>query len=227
MDIYKILEALKGVEESADYPFAGKAVGQKPGDQVRGTEKATKKASGEHPFKGRLVGAAESIEPTEVDAEKGLWRHEGDWVKSQGKDPRGTVTHASDQAQRTTVSLADKLKARWEQTKREKGLDEGGATNNPTQNTNPVDQAQAAKQANLAQQNINKLKSAGVVLPTGVSQASQSAVKMTTQPDAIPNVQDKNISQTLGKEIEQALTKGNPTQIGQIANVLKQINQQG
>ena len=50
---------------------------------------------------------------------------------------------------------------------------------------------------------------------------------MTTQPDAIPNVQDKNISQTLGKEIEQALTKGNPTQIGQIANVLKQVKQQG
>mgnify|MGYP002141767460 CR=1 FL=1 len=40
--------------------FAGQAVGQKPGDQVRGTEKATTKKSGEHPFKGRLVGASES-----------------------------------------------------------------------------------------------------------------------------------------------------------------------
>jgi hypothetical protein len=40
--------------------FAGQAVGQKPGDQVRGTDKATRKKSGEHPFKGRLVGASES-----------------------------------------------------------------------------------------------------------------------------------------------------------------------
>jgi hypothetical protein len=40
--------------------FAGQAVGQKPGDQVRGTDKATKKKSGQHPFAGRLVGASES-----------------------------------------------------------------------------------------------------------------------------------------------------------------------
>ena len=39
--------------------FAGQAVGQKPGDQVRGTDKATRKKSGEHPFKGRLVGGCE------------------------------------------------------------------------------------------------------------------------------------------------------------------------
>ena len=45
----------------ADYPFAGKAVGQKAGDQVRGTEKAKPTAAGGHPFKGRLVGAMESI----------------------------------------------------------------------------------------------------------------------------------------------------------------------
>ena len=35
--------------------FAGQAVGQKPGDQVRGTEKAKPSKKG-HPFKGRLVG---------------------------------------------------------------------------------------------------------------------------------------------------------------------------
>lgn len=40
--------------------FAGQAVGQKPGDQVRGTEKATKRKDNKHPFAGRLVGASES-----------------------------------------------------------------------------------------------------------------------------------------------------------------------
>lgn len=35
--------------------FSGEEVGQKPGDQVRGTEKAKTKGK-DHPFKGRLVG---------------------------------------------------------------------------------------------------------------------------------------------------------------------------
>lgn len=42
------------------YKFAGEPE-QKPGDQVKGTEQAKSTKSGkDHPFKGRLVGAAES-----------------------------------------------------------------------------------------------------------------------------------------------------------------------
>lgn len=40
-------------------PFAGEVVGQKPGDQVRGNEKA-KLSRTRHPFQGRLVGTSES-----------------------------------------------------------------------------------------------------------------------------------------------------------------------
>lgn len=40
--------------------FAGERVGQKPGDQVRGSEPMPKKGGKQHPFKGRLVGANES-----------------------------------------------------------------------------------------------------------------------------------------------------------------------
>ena len=47
MDMLTLLEKLM--------KFAGEPA-QKPGDQVRGTEKAKTKKSGEHPFKGRLVG---------------------------------------------------------------------------------------------------------------------------------------------------------------------------
>lgn len=60
MDLRNLLEKID--------QFAGEKVGQKPGDQVRGTEK-TKPAKGrpyaKHPFKGRLVGggASESILP--------------------------------------------------------------------------------------------------------------------------------------------------------------------
>ena len=43
--------------------FAGQAVGQKPGDQVRGDEPMPKKGKKrDHPYKGRLVGANESKE---------------------------------------------------------------------------------------------------------------------------------------------------------------------
>jgi hypothetical protein len=49
---------IKNLLEKMDQ-FAGQAVGQKPGDQVRGTERA-KTGGRDHPFKGRLVGASES-----------------------------------------------------------------------------------------------------------------------------------------------------------------------
>lgn len=47
MDFKKLLEAMD--------EFAGEKVGQKPGDQVRGTDKA-KPNKGKHPFLKRLVG---------------------------------------------------------------------------------------------------------------------------------------------------------------------------
>lgn len=195
MDIYKILEALQGVDEGG-YPFAGKAVGQKPGDQVRGTEKAKKKASGEHPFKGRLVGASESVE-MECDA---------------------------------PMTLTDKLRARWEQTKREKGLQEYGMTTggtiSPQDGSNPQQSSTAdkAKEVAQVQQNVNKLKSAGVNIPS-TSQAVQS---LTKEPGKEPaSALDKNIAAGLGQEVEQLLTKGDPGSINQLTSLIRKVKQQG
>lgn len=42
--------------------FAGEKVGQKPGDQVRGSEPMPRKGTKKHPYAGRLVGANESSE---------------------------------------------------------------------------------------------------------------------------------------------------------------------
>lgn len=56
--------------------FAGQAVGQKPGDQVRGSEPMPKKGGGKkHPYQGRLVGANESIED-ELKEEFNKWLSE-------------------------------------------------------------------------------------------------------------------------------------------------------
>ena len=55
---------MRTLMEKAGFPFAGQAVGQKPCDQVRGSEPMPKKGGGKkHPYAGRLVGgASESIE---------------------------------------------------------------------------------------------------------------------------------------------------------------------
>lgn len=55
MDMRTLLEKM--------WKFSGEEVGQKPGDQVRGTEKAKKTKGNKHPFQGRLVGGGESAEP--------------------------------------------------------------------------------------------------------------------------------------------------------------------
>jgi hypothetical protein len=58
--------------------FAGEKVGQKPGDQVRGTEKATKRKDDKHPFAGRLVGASESKNML-ADLERELKENNSKW----------------------------------------------------------------------------------------------------------------------------------------------------
>ena len=59
MDFKKLLEAMD--------KFAGEEVGQKPGDQVRGTEKAAPN-KGKHPFLKRLVG--------ELKQPKSVYKHQ-------------------------------------------------------------------------------------------------------------------------------------------------------
>jgi hypothetical protein len=187
----RLADEFGGVDESQ---FAGQAVGQKPGDQWRGTDAGTPG--------NKLVGAAESVEQ-ECDTNKPM------------------------------SPIEAKLRAMWN--KHKQGLAELGA-NNPGQNNmgggapaagqaSAVDQAKQAKDLQQTQQNLNKLKSAGVALPTSISQASQTAIKATNTPTAIPNQTDKKVSMGLGQEIEKLLTTGNQNQMGQVANVLKQVKQ--
>jgi hypothetical protein len=68
--------------------FAGQAVGQRPGDQVRGTEKA-KTGGKKHPFAGRLVGASESVLPAldRMSKERNVHREIAEaWAQFQEQD---------------------------------------------------------------------------------------------------------------------------------------------
>ena len=219
-----ILNIFKRLDEGTKFDFAGEKRGQKPGDQWRGTDAGTPG--------NKLVGAAEGIEPTDVDTEKGSWRHEGDWVKSQGKDPRGTVTHASDQAQRTTVSLADKLKARWEETKKAKGLMEFGA-NNPAQGTvDPVKQKQTAQKTQQTGQTFQKLQNlAGIKTGVGASQAAKSAIALDNNPNANPatgaNMDPtvKKVIGTTGAGLIGALVNTDPADANKFIRDVEQMKQ--
>jgi len=174
------------------YPFAGNAVGQKPGDQVRGRE-AFKTGGKEHPAKGRLVGASESVE-MECDTQMS--------------------------------PLEKKLRARWEQTKA--GLQEYGMTTGGTamaggtsSNTAP-DPAAHAREIAQTQQKVNTLKSAGVNIPS-VSQAVQSVTK---DPSAPVTTQDRAVAGGLGQEVENLLAKGDPGTVNQLAAMIRK-NKQG
>ena len=153
----------------------------------------------------------------------------GYWKGNDAGTPGKKMVGGTDECREEPVSLADKLKARWEETKRAKGLDEAGA-NNPAQGTitssNPVDAAKAAQELTVAQQNLNKLKSAGVNLPTSVGQAAKSAITTVANPNAATGQgMDQTAKKTamgLGQEMEKLMTTGDPGQVQQVATAIKQ-----
>jgi len=122
------------------------------------------------------------------------------------------------------MSLTDKLRARWEQTKQEKGLQEYGMTTGGTQNPGAqATPADLAKQTATVQQGVNKLKSAGVNIPSG-SQAVQSLMKDPVN-DPVSQL-DKNVDAGLGQEVQNIVTKGQPNDVNQLAALIKKVNQQ-
>ena len=186
---HEMVRAFDGGLAEGGYPFAGQSVGQKPGDQVRGKE-AFKTGGKEHPAKGRLVGASESVEMECGDS---------------------------------MSPLEKKLRARWEQTKKglaEYGMTTGGTATGDAGTANPADQA---KQTAQVQQNVNKLKSAGVNIPS-TSQAVQSVMK---DPGAPASQQDKNVAAGLGQEIDQLITKGDSNTVNQLASMIRKVKQGG
>jgi hypothetical protein len=94
---------IKNLLEKMDQ-FAGQAVGQKPGDQVRGIERA-KTGGKDHPFKGRLVGASEStgsllreleqeLNKPEAEVKRDLFREFAEFkqeVSSQESNPKDVI----------------------------------------------------------------------------------------------------------------------------------------
>jgi hypothetical protein len=129
------------------------------------------------------------------------------------------------------MTLTDKLRARWEETKRAKGLQEYGMTTGgttapgtgPTPGINQNDpKAQAEKQQTTTNA-LNQLKSAGLTIPN-MSQAVKTTLK-TDDPKAQLNQQDKNVDMGFGQTLGKILTTAQPNDIGQLKNIIKKISQ--
>lgn len=151
------------------------------------------------------------------------WR--GTDAGTPGKKLVGGCGESVEQECKEPMSLTDKLKARWEKTKQEKGLMEVGADNpaqgTGTANANSAPGAIDPKELAATQQNLNKLKSAGVDI-ANVQQAAKTVMKDPTNPATPQNAQDKQVNQNLGLAMKNLIDKGNPSQVGQVAQAIKQ-----
>jgi hypothetical protein len=151
----------------------------------------------------------------------------GYWKGTDAGTPGKKMVGADESVEQecnTPASLEDRLRSRWEQTKREKGLQEYGMTTGGTQNPGAqATPADLAKQTTAVQQGVNKLKSAGVNIPSG-SQAVQSLMKDPVKDPA--SQLDKTIDAGLGQEVQNIVTKGQPNDVNQLAALIKKVNQQ-
>jgi len=195
------------IKEGAKFSFANAK--QKPGDQVRGTERATKKKSGAHPFAGRLVGAAES-KATSQRLDPKCWK--GKKIGNPKTKVKGGVR----------VNNCVPMEEEYEQYMNELvgsyGMTSGGTATGAAQ-TNTADQA---KKVGDTQADLGKLKAAGVPMPS-ITQATQSLMK---EPGKDPASQlDKNISAGLGQEVQDIVTKGDSGDVNQLAALIRKVNQ--
>lgn len=126
-----------------------------------------------------------------------------------------------------SVNLEEELMAEWSRYVEENIMPTGATGPTGTQG-NAVDAAKMNKEIQNAQQNLNKLKSAGVTMTTSPTQAAQSAVKMANNPQANPATGQgmdqaaKKTTGALGKSIEDLVATGSPAQVTQVANAIKQ-----
>jgi hypothetical protein len=233
MDIYQILEAIKGVEESAmkqlDAMFNDWINSEDcPYNDMAGDDRAVMGCAYRY-----LDG---KVDPSKIEDYAMALTHAfhggvdegftGYWKGTDAGTPGKKMVGADESVEQecdTPASLEDRLRSRWEQTKREKGLQEygmtTGGTQNPTAQTTPAD---LAKQTNNVQQGVNKLKSAGVNIPSG-SQAVQSLMKDPVK-DPVSQL-DKTVDAGLGQEVQNIVTKGQPNDVNQLAALIKKVNQ--
>jgi hypothetical protein len=232
MDIYQILEAIKGVEESAM-----KQLNAMFNDWINSEDCPYNDMAGDD---RAVMGCAYrylagKVDPSKIEDYAMALTHAfhggmdegftGYWKGTDKRTPGKHMVGANEGTETecdAPISLTDKLRARWEETKREKGLQEYGMTTGGTQNPGAQDPADLAKQTVDVQRGVNTLRAAGAPIPSG-SQAVQSLMKGAEDP---VSQLDKTVDAGLGQEIQKIVTKGQPNDVNQLAALIKKVNQQ-
>jgi len=176
-----------------------------------------------------ILGIFKKLDETDQFAGQARGQKPGEqWRGTDTGTPGNKLVGASESTEMecdTNMSpLEQKLRARWEETKRTKGLTEYGMTTGgtaqPSAGASSSTSTADAEKVNQAQQNLNKLKSAGVDLPTSVGQAAKSAVSTVNNPDAATDGDSEKLLGTLGKEVERLIATGTQSQVQALATAL-------
>ena len=155
----------------------------------------------------------------------------GYWKGTDAGTPGNKMVGASESVEECEMSLTDRLKARWEETKRQKGLSEAGA-NNPAQGAqDPIQQKAMAQKTAQTGQAFQKLQNIGIKTGVGASQAAKTAVTNMNNPNINPTTgagmdqTGKKVVGALGKGIEDALVNANPSDANKLIQNIQQIKQ--
>jgi len=183
------------IKEGGKFSFANAK--QKPGDQVRGTEKATKKKSGAHPFAGRLVGTDES------KLDEKCW----DGYQQQGMKKKG------DRQVPNCVPVEEEYEAYMNELVGTYGMTSGGTATGGNTKTN----TQAGQEIDTITKNLQNLKSK---VPDLNIQKATAALSKADNDDSLSS-QDKDAASALadpvanlikdpqlGQQLKQLIDKG-------------------
>ena len=131
MSMRDLLTQLSALEEGSKVKFAGEPK-QRPGDQVRGTDRAVGK-KGQHPFQNRLVGGESLLRDLEAALHetptRDLMREYKDFIKeapvSPVTVPAGQQQNPNQPNQDPAVLAAQAKLAQQEKTKQDAALQQG------------------------------------------------------------------------------------------------------
>jgi len=194
-DIIAAYKRQQGMAEGSKFAFANPK--QKPGDQVRGTERAAKKKSGAHPFAGRLVGTDEA----KLD-EKCWDTHKQVGMKKKGNRMVPNCVPVEEEYEQYMNELVGSY-----------GMTSGGTATGGNTNTNTQD----GQEIDTITKNLQNLKSK---VPDLNIQKATAALSKADNDDSLSS-QDKDAASALadpvanlikdpqlGQQLQQLISKG-------------------
>jgi hypothetical protein len=127
-----------------------------------------------------------------------------------------------------STKTSEQIMSEWRNFITEYGMTTGGmaspagGTGQPSAGTLKPDPKAQAQQQSTINTNLNKLKQAGINIPSQ-STAATSIQKRQTNPTASQSQTDKNISQGLGDTVEKLVTTGTPSEVDQFKNIIQKM----